>query len=125
MINAKKKGNHGENEFSNWLYENGFKAWRNGSSGAGMYKGDINNSMDITFEVKTVKKLNVLEAWKQVSKDASTAHNTPVLAIHFDNMPKKNWLMVIDSNDWLEMQQQLKEYKELLSEKKYESKGYL
>lgn len=108
MINAKKKGNHGENEFSNWLYENGFKAWRNGSSGAGLYKGDINNSMDCTFEVKTVKKINLLKAWQQVNKDSSIAHNMPVLAVHFDHMPKKEWLMVIHSEDWLDMMKKLK-----------------
>jgi 3D (Asp-Asp-Asp) domain-containing protein len=43
MINVKKKGNKGENAFANWLYSHGFKAWRNGSSGSGLYKGDINN----------------------------------------------------------------------------------
>lgn len=103
MINAKKKGNRGENEFANWLHENGFKAWRNGSSGAGLYKGDINNSMDMTFEVKTVKKLNLLKAWQQVSRDASIAHNSPALAIHFDGMGKREWLMVIHSEDFLEL----------------------
>lgn len=103
MTNAKKKGNHGENEFANWLYENGFKAWRNGSSGAGMYKGDINNGMDCTFEVKTVKKINLLKAWQQVNRDASVAHNMPVLAIHFDGMGKKRWIMAIDSEDWLHL----------------------
>lgn len=107
MINAKKKGNHGENEFANWLYEHGFKAWRNGSSGGGMYKGDINNSMDCTFEVKTVKKINLLKAWQQVARDSSTAHNSPVLAIRFDNMPKREWLMVVHSEDWVDMKKQL------------------
>lgn len=102
-MNAKKKGNHGENEFANWLYENGIKAWRNGSSGAGMYKGDINNSIDYTFEVKTVKKINLLKCWQQVNRDSSIARNTPALAIRFDHMPKRNWLMVLNSEDWLEL----------------------
>lgn len=102
-MNAKKKGNRGENDFANWLYRNGIKAWRNGSSGAGMYKGDINNSIDCTFEIKTVKKINLLEAWKQVNKDASIAHNSPVLAIHFDGMGKDQWLIVTHSEDWVEL----------------------
>jgi len=101
MINAKKKGNSGENAFANWLFSHGFKAWRNGSSGAGMYKGDINNGMDITFEVKTVKKINLLKCYQQVCRDASIAKNSPVLAIRFDNMPKNNWLMVVNSEDWI------------------------
>jgi len=102
MINAKKKGNAGENAFSNWLFENGIKAYRNGSSGAGMYKGDINNSLDITFEIKTVKKLNLLKAWKQVQRDSSIAHTMPVLAIHFDGMGNKQWLVTIHSNDFID-----------------------
>jgi Holliday junction resolvase len=102
-MNVKKKGNHGENEFANWLQENGIKAWRNGSSGAGLYKGDINNSIDCTFEVKTVKKINLLKAWGQVSRDSSIAHNSPVLAIHFDGMGKRQWLIVIHSEDWIDL----------------------
>ena len=108
-MNAKKKGNHGENEFANWLQENGIKAWRNSSSGAGLYKGDINNGLDYTFEIKTVKKINLQDAWWQVQKDSSIAHNTPVLCIHFDGMGKKEWLVVQHSEDWLENIKKLKE----------------
>jgi len=111
-MNVKKKGNAGENRFANWLYQNGIKAWRNGSSGAGMYKGDINNSIDYTFEVKTVKRIGLLEAWKQVNRDSSIARNTPALAIHFDNMPNDTWLMVLHSEDWVAL---LKENRELKS----------
>lgn len=102
-INAKKKGNRGEHELAHWLVENGVKAFRNSMSGGSIWKGDVANNLDLTIEVKTVKKLNVQEAWRQVSKDASIAHNSPVLAIHFDNMPKHEWLVVIHSQDWLEM----------------------
>lgn len=109
MINVKKKGNIGENIFSNWLQENGIKAWRNSSSGAGMNKGDINNSLDLTIEVKTVKKIGLQEAWRQVVKDSSIAHNSPLLAIHFDNMPKRNWLIVLNSEDWIELIKNQKE----------------
>jgi len=102
MPNAKKKGNHGENEFANWMQENGIKAYRNSSSGAGLYKGDINNSLDCTFEIKTVKKINLQDAWYQVNRDASIARNTPILAIHFDGMGKKEWLIIQHSESWLE-----------------------
>ena len=101
-MNAKKKGNHGENEFANWMQSHGIKMYRNSSSGAGLYKGDINNSLDLTIEVKTVKKINLMEAWRQVSKDSSIAHNSPVLAIRFDGMPKREWLVVTHSEDWIE-----------------------
>lgn len=102
-MNAKKKGNAGENNFANWLHANGIKAWRNGSSGAGLHKGDINNGVDCTFEVKTVKKINLQDAWYQVNRDASISHNMPVLAIHFDGMKKDTWLMVTHSEDFIEM----------------------
>ena len=103
MINAKRKGNKGEHEFARWLESNGIKAFRNSMSGGSIWKGDIANSLDLTIEVKTVKKLNVMDAWKQVSKDASVAHNSPILAIHYDGRPKGEWLMVLDNNDWLEL----------------------
>lgn len=102
MINVKKKGNKGENNFANWLQANGIKAYRNSASGATTAKGDVNNSIDYTFEVKTVKRINMQEAWRQVKRDAEMASNTPALAIHFDGMPEDKWLMVMDCDDWLE-----------------------
>jgi Holliday junction resolvase len=103
MVNVKKKGNAGENAFANWLHSHGVKAYRNGSSGAGLHKGDINNAVDCTFEVKTVKKINLKDAWYQVNRDASIAHNMPVLAIRFDGTPKDEWLITIHSEDFIEM----------------------
>lgn len=102
-INAKKKGNAGEHAFAHWLEDNGIKAFRNSMSGGSIWKGDIANNLDLTIEVKTVKKINLIKCWRQVSKDASMAHNSPLLAIHMDGMPQNNWLMVLDSNDWLEL----------------------
>jgi len=101
-INAKKKGNKGENAFANWLRENGIKAFRNSASGANAWKGDIGNNLDLTIEVKTCKALNLRKAWSQVDRDASMARNSPLLAIHFDGMPEKSWLIVLHSEDWLE-----------------------
>lgn len=102
-MNAKKKGNAGEHSFAHWMLSKGFKAFRNTMSGGSVWKGDIANSLDCTIEVKTVKKINLMEAWRQVSRDASTAHNSPVLAIRFDHMPKDEWLCVIHSEDWAEL----------------------
>lgn len=106
MINAKKKGNHGENEFSNYLQSHGFKAWRNSSSGAGINKGDINNQIEIdgigvNIEVKTVKKINLMKCWRQTNKDASVSHTSPVLAVRFDHMPPREWLITIHSDDFM------------------------
>ena len=104
MVNAKKKGNRGESVFSEFLRENGFKAFRDSASGASTHKSDIVNGMDYSMEIKTVKKIGLKEAWKQVSKDSSIAHNTPLLAIHFDGMPEKEWIVCLHSNDWIELE---------------------
>lgn len=103
MLNAKKKGNKGEHQFAHWLMDNGIKAFRNAMSGGSVWKGDIANNLDLTIEVKTVKKINLQECWRQVARDSSIAHNSPLLAIHFDNMPTNNWLIVINSEDWIEL----------------------
>jgi Holliday junction resolvase len=110
MVNVKKKGNHGENEFANWLLDNGIKGFRNSASGANAWKGDIGNNLDLTIEVKTVKKLNLQECWRQVERDSSLARTSPLLAVHFDKMPKREWLIVLHSEDWLDM---IKKYKNL------------
>lgn len=103
-MNAKKKGNRGENLFATWLRANGIKAYRDSASGGTTHKGDLVNGLDLTIEVKTVKKINLKEAWAQVSRDASIAHNSPLLAIHLDGMPAQEWLCVIHSEDWLAYQ---------------------
>lgn len=103
-MNAKKKGNAGEWAFAHFLQEKGLgKAYRNAMSGGTVWKGDVGNSLDLTIEVKTVKAINLKKAWGQVSKDASKARNSPLLAIHFDGMPKDTWLCVLHSEDWAEM----------------------
>lgn len=101
-INVKKKGNKGEHEFAHFLMDKGFRAFRNSMSGGSVWKGDIANDLDICFEVKTVKKINLQEAWRQVNTDSGKSHAMPVLAIHFDNMPKGSWLVVMESSDWVE-----------------------
>lgn len=101
-MNAKKKGNKGEHAFAHFLEANGVKAFRNSMSGGSIWKGDIANNLDLTIEVKTVKKLNLMEAWRQVDKDSSIARNTPVLVVRFDHMPANEWLVVQHSSDWVE-----------------------
>ena len=103
-INVKKKGNKNENDLANWLTDHGFKAWKDGMSGGGeKEKGDIVNSLDMTIETKACKNIKLMEWWRQTSKSASIHHNQPMLAIHQDGMPKENWLIVMDSHDWIEM----------------------
>ena len=104
MVNAKKKGNRGENIFAEFLRDHGFKAYRDSASGGSTHKSDIVNGLDYSMEIKTVKAIGLKEAWKQVSRDSSIAHNAPLLAIHFDGMPEKEWIVCLHSNDWIEIE---------------------
>ena len=102
MINAKKKGNAGEHSVAHFLERNGIRAFRNSMSGGSIWKGDIANNLGLCLEVKTVKKLNLQEAWRQVQADSSKSHGIPTLFVRFDNMPKDSWLVVQESSDWIE-----------------------
>jgi Holliday junction resolvase len=103
-INVKRKGSKGENSFAAWLRSHGYMAGRDSGSGNGnTIKGDIHNNLDMSIEVKTCKALSLQEAWKQTTYAASVARNMPVVAIHFDKMPKDTWLIVMHSDDWIEM----------------------
>jgi len=103
-MNSKKKGNAGEHAFAKWWMAQGLgKANRNAMSGGSIWKGDIGNANDLCIEVKTVKKLNLMDLWKQVRRDADQCHATPVAAVHFDHMPEDKWLIVLDSADFADM----------------------
>lgn len=102
-VNAKRKGNAGEHKFANWLQSKGIKAYKNSSSGGNQWKSDIHNNIGINFEIKTVKRINLQEAWKQTDHDSSLARSTPMLGIHFDGMPENEWLMVLHSEDWIHL----------------------
>ena len=104
MVNSKKKGNIWENKLANWLVDNGIKAWKDGMSGGGnREKGDVGNNIDMTIESKAAKKIELLVWWKQVVRSASKHNNTPVLFIHQDGMPDKEWLVVMHNEDWINL----------------------
>jgi len=127
MVNAKRKGNAGENNWSNWLRDNNVcKAYRNSSSGSNIVKSDVVNNLGMNFEVKAVKKLNLMEAWKQSSRDAEMSHTIPTVVIHFDGMPKDSWLVVMNNWDWAELVKGKNEpVKQVASKTKQSSNEYL
>lgn len=103
-INVKRKGNNGELKFSEWLNSNGIKSSRDSASGGGnREKSDIQNGINAHFEVKTVKAINILKVWKKALIECEKTHNTPYICIHFDGMKDNKWLMVMDSDDWLDL----------------------
>lgn len=104
MVNAKRKGNANENNWSNWLRDNNVcKAYRNSSSGSNTVKSDVTNNLGMNFECKAVKRLNLMDAWKQSSRDAEMSHTIPTVVIHFDGMPKDTWLVVMNNWDWADL----------------------
>lgn len=103
-MNSKRKGNAGEHAFARWWQSVGLGgSMRNTMSGGSIWKGDVSNDKDLCIEIKTVKKINLQELWRQVSRDAGQSHATPLAAIRFDHMPEDKWLMIMDSADWQEM----------------------
>lgn len=103
-MNPKKKGNKGERDFSKWIRENLNEfCYRNSGSGAGILKSDAHNNLGINFEIKTVKALNLKEAFKQSQRDADMAHTKPYVVVHFDGMPQDSWIMCMDNGDWVEL----------------------
>ena len=117
---AKKKGNTGERKFAIWLSDNGIKASRDpGSGGGNREKSDIVNNINANFEVKTVKKLNLKDAWKQTESAADKTHNTPYLVIHFDGMRDNEWLIVMNNHEWMDMYKKAKQPKQINEPTKY------
>lgn len=104
MVNAKKKGNSWENKLANWLSDHGFRARKDGASGGtAREKGDIHNNEGFTIESKAYKQLALQEWWRQVTKSASLQGNSPLLFIHQDGMPDNEWMVVMHSEDWIDM----------------------
>lgn len=104
MINAKKKGNHWENVWANWLKDNGIKAFKDNMSGGGnREKGDVSNDLNLHMEVKAVKGINLQKVWKKAELECQKTHNSPLIAIHFDGMKEEDFLVVIRNHDWLDL----------------------
>ena len=103
-INSKKKGNHFENVWANWLMDNGIKAYKDSASGAGIReKADVGNNLNIHFEVKAVAGINLKKVWAKAEYECEKTHNQPVIAIHFNGFPEDKFLMVMDNYYFLEL----------------------
>ena len=104
MVNSKKKGNHFENVWANWLIDNGIKAWKDGASGGGnREKGDVGNGLNLHMEIKAVQKINLQKVWKKALHECEKTHNNPLVAIHFNGMPEQDYIVVISNHDWQEL----------------------
>ena len=104
MINAKKKGNHWENVWANWLKDNGVRAFKDNMSGGGnREKGDVSNDLNLHMEIKAVKGINLKKVWDKAEIECQKTHNEPLIAIHFDGMRDDEFLVVINNYNWLDL----------------------
>ena len=114
-MNPKTKGQNGETRFTRFLREHGIKAYRDKQSGAGLDKSDVTTAINAHFEVKTVKSLNLQQAWRQSVK--STGHyETSYLVVQFDGMAANQWLIVMDAEEWADTWHKAQEPKTTKSE---------
>ena len=105
-VNSKKKGNFWENRWSDWLNNHGIKAWKDGQSGGGnRVKSDVDNNIDIHFEMKAGKQVpkKIYDFYDQATKDAEKTHNTPYVITHRDGRPKEEFLVIMNCYDWLDL----------------------
>lgn len=102
-LNSKKKGNAGEREVARYLKDCGLdkSAARNWSSGSGLDKSDIHNSLDWNLEVKRVEKLNIWKALEQVEEYSRQNHAKPSVVFRRNRNPE--WYIAIRLSDWVEL----------------------
>lgn len=125
MVNSKKKGNLWENRWANWLTYHGIKAWKDGLSGGGnKEKSDVGNNIDINFEVKAGKQVpkKVYDFYDQSEKDAVKTHNIPYVVMHRDGRPSDEFMVMMNSYDWLTLWKKAQEPKQVKHDKSREGK---
>ena len=119
MTNPKKKGNYWERKFAGWLKDNGINAWRDSGSGGGTReKSDIINNININFEVKSGKQVpkKIYDFYDQSIEASTKTHTTPLVVLHRDNRPQDEFLIVMNSYDWLDLWKKAQEPKVLTTE---------
>lgn len=92
---SQRKGAAGERELAALLAREGYHTKR----GGGMYGSspDVIGLPGVHVECKRVERLNVLSAYQQAARDASSTE-TPVL---FHRRNRSPWLVTMSLTDWL------------------------
>lgn len=100
-MNAKKKGNRGELEFSKLCNEYGYNTQRNPQwqGGGSVDNPDVKGLQGIHIEVKRVERLNISEAMHQSIADANEQAK-PIVA-HRKN--HEEWFVTMRACDWFEL----------------------
>lgn len=105
MINSKQKEKRGEREFANFLKTHGIQARRGVQYQGSPDSPDVVSELkNLHFEVKRTEKLNIYTAFMQAKEDSGK--KIPIVA-HKKN--HKNWLVIMDAEDWLKFSNFIKE----------------
>lgn len=104
MTNSRQKGARGERELANILKERGYDARRGqqycGTSG----DADVVGLDGIHIEAKRVERLNLYDAMEQSIRDARDGEVPTV----FHRKDRKEWLVTMRLEDWLQLYEQNK-----------------
>ena len=100
MVNSRRKGKDGENEFARFLRDHGIEARRGRQFKGTPDSPDIISDLEhIHFEVKRVEQLRLYSSLEQAKNDAGDGQ-IPVVA-HRRNGEK--WVVIMDAEKFLEL----------------------
>lgn len=100
MVNSRAKGIRGELEVRDLLRRYGFAAKRGQQHAGGDDSPDVKHNMEgFHIEVKRVQKLALYPAMEQAAADAALGE-TPIV---FHKRNHKDWVVVIDAEDFLDL----------------------
>ena len=94
---SREKGKRGERELSNVLKEHGYKARRGVQYQGGSDSPDVIGLPGIHIECKRTEKFRLEDAMQQAKEDCDP-FSLPAV---FHRKNGKNWVVVMDLEDWL------------------------
>ena len=103
----REKGSRAEREFAQLLRESGLdkNAKRQLLSGGGYLKGDINNALDLSIEVKNQERLNIWKAIEQAEEEARLSNNQPIVVFKRNNSP---FYVCLTAWQWIDLMKKAK-----------------
>ena len=111
---AKNKGRELESFIVQSLRDSGLdpRASRNPGSGSGNQKGDVWNGLGLTIECKNTKKCPGKQEFEQLAREAM-GYGTEVLGWHAPNTSFDDSRVIMNWNDFVEMQKRARVPREI------------
>lgn len=108
-INSRTKGKVGELEFAQFLKGRGITARRGQQFKGGSDSPDVVGLKGFHIEVKRTEAGNLYNWMHQACTDANLCH-VPIVAHRKNN---KNWVIILDARDFINMVQEVQNAKEI------------